>query len=160
MTTRIHNPDQDSSLPAYVDLTATGNTVTVRASNDLMAGTAEVDRAEFLAAVATELDVIVIPRTNLPEVVLTERGGLVAQTDTEIAAGIDPAADWTADDARLQALGWLAIAEHLEHNPPGDEAQVNALARLIAAETNGTHIAATALARRLIRAGVRMDDAR
>src|SRR5690606_2240131 len=128
--------------------------------NDLMAGTAEVDRAEFLAAVATELDVIVIPRTNLPEVVLTERGGLVAQTDTEIAAGIDPAADWTADDARLQALGWLAIAEHLGPNPPGVEAQAAALARLIAAETNGTHIAATALARRLIRAGVRMGDAR
>jgi len=159
VTTRIHNPDQATSLPAYVDLTATGNTVTVRASNDLMAGTAEVDRAEFLAAVATELDVIVIPRTDLPEVVLTERGGLVAQTDTEIAAGINPASNWTAADARLQALGWLALAEHLENNTPIDEAAVDDLANVIR-DTNLGHRLTMGDVRALVRAGVRVDGAR
>src|SRR5690625_5227801 len=66
VTTRIHDPEQGSYLHAYVDLTATGNTVTVRASNGRMGGTAKVDRAEFLAAVARELDVIITPRTDLP----------------------------------------------------------------------------------------------
>src|SRR5690606_3139386 len=56
VTTRIHAPAQGSYLPTSVDLTATGNTVTVRAINGLMGGTAKVDRAEFLAAVANELD--------------------------------------------------------------------------------------------------------
>src|SRR5690625_972569 len=146
VTTRIHDR---SCLPTYVDLTATGNTVTVRASNGLMAGTAKVDRAEFLAAVANELDVIVIPRSDLPEVTSTYAGGLRAihgPTGSEATIRVGD----SAANIRGLALCYLAIAEHRENAV--DEAQVNALARLVAAETNGTHIAATALARRLIQA--------
>lgn len=157
MTTRIHDPEQGSYLPTYVDLTATGNTVTVRASNGFMAGTAEVDRAEFLAAVANELDVIITPRSDLPEVTSTYAGGLRAIHGPTGSEATIRAGDAAADVHSL-ALCYLAIAEHLENAV--DEAQVNALARLVAAETNGTHIAATALARRLIQAGVRMDGAK
>ena len=116
-----------------------------------------VDRAEFLAAVADELDVIVTPRSDLPEVTSTYAGGLRAIHGPTGSEATIRAGDAAADVHSL-ALCYLAIAEHLEN--ADDEAQVNALARLVAAETNGTHIAATALARRLIEAGVRMDGAK
>lgn len=120
-------------------------------------------RDAFLAAVATELDVIIIPRSELPKVERTEHGGLVAQTDAEVAAGIYPAINWTAKEARFKALGWLALAEHVEANPPIDEAQVNALADLII-EADGTESVTQKLdirhvARRLVQAGVRAPEA-
>lgn len=158
MTTRIHDPEQGSYLPTYVDLTATGNTVTVRASNGLMGGTAKVDRAEFLAAVANELDVVVTPRADLPKIE-DDGSGDVIVIPGDRPASVLPSTPG-ATEYRRRAHIALAIAEHLDKNPPIDEAQVNALARLVAAETNGTHIAATALARRLIQAGVRMDGAK
>src|SRR5690606_21341085 len=153
VTTRIHGPEQSSYLLIYVDLTATGNTVTVRASDGLLAGKAEVDRAEFLAAVRDELDVIIIDRADLPPV--------EEQNDALQAGHIFlHRKDRPGRDPGEQARAWLALDEYLERHPPIDEAQVNALARLVAAETNDTHIAATALARRLIQAGVRMDGAK
>jgi len=157
VTTRIHDLRAALTGATYIGLTATGNTVTVRAIN-LMAGTAEVDRAEFLAAVANELDVIITPRTDLPEVTSTNAGGLRAIHGPTGSEATIRAGD-TAADVHSLALCYLAIAEHLDENAV-DEAQVNALARLVAAETNGTHIAATDLARRLIQAGVRMDGAK
>jgi len=152
VTTRIHDLRAALTDTTYIGLTATGNTVTVRAIN-LMAGTAKVDRAEFLAAVRDELDVIIIDRADLPPV--------EEQNDVLQAGHIFlHRKDRPGRDPGEQARAWLALAEHLEHNPPIDEAQVNALARLVAAETNDTHIPATALARRLIQAGVRMDGAK
>lgn len=115
-----------------------------------------VDRAEFLAAVADELDVIVTPKADLPQIEDDGSG------DLRVIPGDRPASVLPstpgATEYRRRALVSLALAEHLENAV--DEAQVNALARLVAAETNGTHIPATALARRLIQAGVRMDGAK
>src|SRR5690606_22911617 len=63
VTTRIHDLRAALTDSTYVGLAATGDTVTVRAIN-LMGGTAEVGRAEFLAAVRDELDVIIIDRAD------------------------------------------------------------------------------------------------
>src|SRR5690625_3561848 len=127
--------------------------VTVSTSDGTIARASLVARAEFLAAVRDELDVIIIDRADLPPV--------EEQNDVLQAGHIFlHRKDRPGRDPGEQARAWLALAEHLEHNPPIDEAQVNALARLVAAETNDTHIPATALARRLIQAGVRMDGAK
>lgn len=114
-----------------------------------------VDRAEFLAAVATELDVIVIDKTTLPEThvgdgkvdfIYGEQGHV-----EPIPQGID------ADE--LIALG-LALKAH----PPIDEAQVDALARGIQSEAAVTGVVilddtSRNIARRLVAAGVRAPQA-
>lgn len=161
MTTRIHDPEQGPYLPAYVDLTATGNTVTVRASNGLMGGTAKVDRAEFLAAVADELDVIVIPRTDLPAVEAAEHGdGSLYYVGGQLADTFSQ----TPEKLRHTGRRFLALAEHLEQNPPIDEAQVGALWNLMAqhhddARNQVDEVYGRALARCLVAAGVRAPEA-
>lgn len=101
----------------------------------------DVDRAEFLAAVAAELDVIVIPRSDLPEVTTDDTGQPYLYGTPYYG---------TAADHRADALYHLALAEHLDAHPPVDEAQVDALADL-AAQFYGR--GPTELARRLVATG-------
>src|SRR5690625_2242750 len=118
VTTRIHDLRAALTDTTYVGLTATGNTVTVRAIN-LMGGTAEVDRAEFLAAVANELDVIVTPRTDLPAVEAAEHGdGSLYYVGGQLADTFSQ----TPEKLRHTGRRFLALAEHLEQNPPIDDA--------------------------------------
>ena len=108
-----------------------------------------VDRAEFLAAVATELDVITIPRTDLPAVKENAYG--------VVARGIDASKHAFPPLLRAKAYAFLAMAEHLEKNPPIDEAQVDALATLLKddAQFGLGRPDADEIARRLVKAGVR-----
>lgn len=114
----------------------------------------DLDRAEFLAAVATELNVLVIPRTDLPKVkrlygVTYAVGG---DESTHSAA--------TAEYARERAIGYLAVAEYLDAHPPIDQAQVAALATLLrdtGARPNGADT--IPIARRLVQAGVTVGGA-
>lgn len=112
-----------------------------------------VPRADLLAAISSELGVLIIDKADLPAV-----AGYNATHDMvgvmALSKGSDPAA------LRREAFRYLAYAEHLERNPPVDEAQVDALAATIAKAT-GTppyaYIAAdltpTALARSIIASG-------
>lgn len=114
-------------------------------------GIATVPRDEFLDAVARELDVIIIDRADLPPV--------EEQNDVLQAGHIFlHRKDQPGRDPGEQARAWLALAEHLEHNPPVDEAQVDALAKVI--RDQGEYLDESVLARRLVAAGVRMDGAK
>jgi hypothetical protein len=112
-----------------------------------------LDRTDFLAAVASELNVAVIDRAEFPE----------ARTlGDEIRAGgfAVPAAD-PPEKVRRYALAHLAMAEHLAANPGVDEGQVRAIADLIDDAYPGlgefADLALPALlARRLVKAGVRV----
>ena len=109
-------------------------------------------RAKFLAAVATELNVLIIPRTDLPEVdegdayyAVSDRGDDIAKPFNKVLTG--------AQHRRL-ALEHLALAEYLDAHPPIDQAQVNTLATLLrdtGARPSGAD--AIPIARRLIATG-------
>ena len=120
-------------------------------------GIATVPRDEFLDAVARELDVIIIDRADLPPV--------EEQNDVLQAGHIFlHRKDRPGRDPGEQARAWLALAEHLEQNPPIDEAQVGALWNLMAqhhddARNQVDEGYGRALARRLVAAGVRAPEA-
>ncbi len=94
---------------------------------------------------------IVIERIVLPEV----RLGRDART---LCAGqvvdVDPGAT-SPETLRAHALGYLVLAEHLEANPPLDEAQIDPLAEAIsdAYGFGDEHAAPYHIARHLIRNG-------
>lgn len=96
--------------------------------NGAMLVTATMQRADFLAAVSSELGVVIIDKADLPEVTAYNAThdlvGVIA-----ISKGSDPAA------MRREAFRYLAYAEHLEAHPPVDEARVDALAATIAKAT-------------------------
>src|SRR5690625_675761 len=93
-------------------------------------GIATVPRDEILDAVATELDVIVIPRTDLPAVEAAEHGdGSLYYVGGQLADTFSQ----TPEKLRHTGRRFLALAEHLEQNPPIDEAAVDALTALIRA---------------------------
>lgn len=102
---------------------------------------AVVHRADFLAAVASELnvrivpaDAIVIERSELPAVFERTPGyymagrhdlGYMGEPDIE-QPGMS-----AAELTREYAAAVLAVAEHLTEHPPLDQAQVSALAPLL-----------------------------
>ena len=86
----------------------------------------EPTRADFLAAVAAECDVIVIDRAELPERVSPSMDGKHLWAD----AWSVPATN-TPDIPRRAARAYLALAEYLDAHPPVDEAQVEALAAVM-----------------------------
>lgn len=102
-------------------------------------------------------DAIVIPRDELPEVTPRSDGSAlrVIETGHGPLSIADPHIG--ADTYRRRALAALAIAEHLDQNPPVDEAQVGALAKAI--RDQGEYLDETVLARRLVAAGVRAPQA-
>lgn len=120
-----------------------------------------VDRADFLRAVATELDVIVIPRSDLPTPVPHPTNPDLAYVRTLTASRGRTAQ--SPDVLMDRALDYIAAAEWAAAEPPVDEAQVGALADLII-EADGTEsvtqkLAIRRVARELVKAGVRAPEA-
>lgn len=120
-----------------------------------------VTRADFIAAVETELGVIVIDRAELPFVEPEVEGfsGYVG-LDGEGSVATDPTPLLaSAAQHREQALRHLALADYLEANPPVDEAKVRALAADVKRIANDLMDEAegplplTELARRLLATG-------
>ena len=120
---------------------------------------ATVTRADFLAAVASELnvrivpaDAIVIERRELPEVTREYEHGYYAVGDRTYGADFDH---------RAEALRRLAAAEYIDAHQSIDKAQVVALSNLIrTALAEGREILPgfnDDLARRLYLAGVRIE---
>jgi len=118
-----------------------------------------IDRADFLAAVAKECGVVIVPadavvieRGELPEVTLGNGGAWNVGTHSLRT-------DWTTDTptkVRAAAVRWLALAEHLDTHPPIDEAQVSALTDAL--EAAGVMVNPAERARRLYLAGVRIKN--
>lgn len=117
-------------------------------------------RADFLKAVAAELDVIVVERSELPEVQPRDpkRGynvGAVRMLDCS---------DYDAAECRATGLRWLALAEYMDANPPVDEAQVERIAKAVRDEdiargiNVGTSDAYLPMAASLYRGGIRAPE--
>jgi hypothetical protein len=76
-----------------------------------------VDVAEFLSAVAAELDAIVISRADLPRIVAVSQDGLDFTVDFGEGRTVT-FSDETPESIDETALGWLAIRDHFrEHQP-------------------------------------------
>jgi len=160
MTTRLHHHDPaESTFAPYGHIEADQDLVRVGTSNGLFTGgTVTVDRAEFLRAVETELNVIVINRADLPTVI-------DSRDEKELLAGpialhLEGDEFANPDGCRKVAAAYLALAEHLEAHPPVDEAQVDALTVAIesAVDRDGVSLQEShprALAHYLVQAGVR-----
>jgi len=112
-----------------------------------------VDRAEFLAAVAAELDVIVIPRADLPKVTGYAKDHREGREFVTFEDGLRRVE--TNDNMRRLALAYLAAEEYAEKHPPVDEAEVSTLADLlIGADMDGEEgPTPTTVARRLLATG-------
>lgn len=106
---------------------------------------AVVERADFLAAVSSELGVVIIDKADLPEV-----AGYNATHDLVGVMALSKSSDPAA--LRREAFRYLAYAEHLEGHPPVDEAQVSALAALMR-DTENLRNDVDKQARRLIATG-------
>ena len=83
----------------------------------------EIARALADAGFLITEDVITIPRTDLPKV-KEDAYGVTAR-------GIDASKHAFPPLLRAKAYAFLAMAEHLEKNPPIDEAEVDALAERV-----------------------------
>jgi hypothetical protein len=88
-----------------------------------------LDRASFLAAVAAECGVIIIDRADLPET--TYEASVAIVRNTLGARGRDGLFEGDTKQVRDYALSLLAAAEYLDAHPPVDEADVEALARVL-----------------------------
>lgn len=125
----------------------------------------DLNRAEFLAAVASELNVRIVPA----DAIVVERSELPGVDADGYADGIG----WGAKDrtkypsdyaakARRSGLAFLAVAEYLDANPPVDDAQVAVVMDTIRAadiERTGQSLMDSdyrLMAVSLIRAGVRV----
>ena len=86
---------------------------------------ADLTRADFLAAVAAECDVLIIDRAELPEV--GEDDGRT------VRVGGNCYAHRSKEDLRKMALSALVAVRHMDAHPPVDEAQVEALAKVLLA---------------------------
>lgn len=115
-----------------------------------------VPRADLLAAISSELGVVIIDQADMP--IVTERGvpDAVFVGDTPWHRGTG----WDVAAIRKSALDRLALADYLERNPPVDEAQVSALADIVRTATDtplnayiGADLTAEGIARSLIATG-------
>lgn len=122
---------------------------------------------DFLAAVASELNVRIVPA----DAIVIERGelpptGLTSDGSEVFSGSGGPGTRWMrvdagADAAMQAALAYLAIHKYLAAHPPIDGAQVAALAGLMRQAISGgaKWLDANAIARRLVEAGVRAPEA-
>lgn len=126
------------------------------------AGTS-VPRADFLDAIRTELDVIVIQRSELPEVEASGRHAWPIETRppspyddafNSVGATGPNCPNGKPEWHRGRALAHLALAEHLDAHPPVDEAQVEALAGLM---KQLDYMRPETYARELVQRGVRVE---
>ncbi|GEL95380.1 hypothetical protein [Cellulomonas composti] len=94
-------------------------------------GSALSSRADFLAAVASELDVIVVPRADLPEV----RTGGEGDDAYLVAAGVSAYLNADPAETHRKALGFLAIEARqralASERDAADERAVEALASIL-----------------------------
>lgn len=138
--------------PGEVRVSGGAESVIVTAYDGIFRASVSVKPADFLAAVAAECDVIVIPREELPEV--TEDSGCL----TVGAGALTVGAATTVADADAAIREWVAIREYRMTHPPVDEAQVEALAEDMCAAghvaiSDGAIEARYAAARRLVALG-------
>ena len=126
-------------------------------------------RADFLAAVATECnvrivpaDAIVIERGELPEVeYVGTADGLGGRMARFSAGGFTGYADDRTDGHRAVARAHLALAEYIDANPPVDEVMVDTLAAALMSVSPASSSDFTSkAARRLYLAGVRIKAAK
>ena len=141
--------DRDGIDTVEIENVADTDSVWITTANPYRHINIEGKRSEFLAAVAAELDVIVIPRADLPKV--TE----VADEDEGVSYRTELGHTYTAGfDHRAEAIRRLAVAEYLDAHPPAplvDEAEVDALAWLLASDVLlTTNQAYSDVARRLL----------
>lgn len=85
-----------------------------------------VPRADLLAAVSSELGVVIIDKRDLPEVV-EQRG----YGNDHLIADAAVVAENDASDLWRKARSFIALALHRDSHPPVDAAQVGALAGLL-----------------------------
>jgi hypothetical protein len=118
---------------------------------EFVSNLAAMKRVDFLAAVASELNVLVIERADLPEI---EHG-----TDDDRDYLVVGASRWPlhlaakqAEGIRRDALENLALAEYLREHPPVDEVQVSALGQFLGENFDGIKSPRT-MAEALIKAG-------
>ena len=139
--------------PGEVRVSGGADSVIVTAYDGIFRASVSVKPADFLAAVAAECGVIVIPRADLPPVI-EDRHGLHVDGLT-----VDGAT--TADDAMRDVFTHLAIVEYRKAHPPIDEAQVEALSAALAAATNEAAPSNwRAVAKRMYANGVRVEAVR
>lgn len=89
-------------------------------------------RADFLAAIEAELDVIIIDKAALDEPVYEYASGnddavWSAQGGHTLVVQPHRDAAWVSE----HALAWLSLSRHLHAHPPVDEAQVQVLAAVM-----------------------------
>lgn len=132
----------------YINIEANGEVVDISHSNFWLVASKD----DVVAAVEKELDATVILHSDLPDL------------HPEAAKAIllnEHGFSGTADDARQHAYTLLAVANYIEKNPPVDEAQVEALTRLVAnagLSTDDNSAAARRMARALVKQGVRVEE--
>lgn len=134
-----------------VTIEAIGDRVELVAYDNAAMTDVLTSRADFLAAVAKECDVIVVDRAELPKVERVSRGDRSFSVGDPDGVTTHTAA--TAKYARERGMGYLAIAEYLDAHPPVDEAQVEALAGMLEREDRGARPFNEDLARRLLATG-------
>lgn len=150
MTTQVRNSLYPSNSVQLERLGTSDSGVGILVSTSKGTKFVAVSRAEFLAAVAAELDAVIIPREELPEVGTHRTGGLHAGAYS--AHAFDD-----AETLHRRALAYLAMAKHLEGLSPVEAEQVKALAELIdSTERHHGPVSAEHLAVVLARAGVRV----
>lgn len=93
-----------------------GDLVVLSVQHGFQFNSANLTRADFLAAVEAECDVIIVRRAGLPSIDLTSDGKPYAGGQTS----------QSAEQSRDVARAHLALAEHLDTHPPMDEVQVEA----------------------------------
>jgi len=156
MSTTIKDvTDREDSLEIHYDGETVGAEVIVGGMRTFVV----VPRTDFLAAVATECnvrivpaDAIVIERGELPEATLSDDGWLMVNGRSQTAHPVN-------NSAHEIALRYLAIAAWRDANPPKppvDEVQVLLISEALA-DTRTARIDLDAQALRLYLAGVRVE---
>lgn len=137
--------DIDSSYGPH-DFYVDGDTVSLSAEGSGSTITADMNKAEFISAVETELNGIFIPRDELPEVSIDRDGYWHSIFKTPLEQ------DENARSFYEDALEALAKSEYLKKNPPVNQKQVDALAAILDEEIV-SHETIQDIARRLIATG-------
>lgn len=129
MTTTIPNWSLTRRRPLSLIISdGDDNPVHFAIDNDGKQTQINVDRMALLAALRSELGVLIIDQADLPEVIVREDGMLIAEA---VGAEIKLLPNAIPADLRAHACGLLAVANHLEAHPLVDEKQVEALAALL-----------------------------
>lgn len=115
-----------------------------------------VPRADLLAAVSSELGVVIIDKADQPKARLSKLSTGVVE-----ARGFARSLNADSTEVRADGYALLAIADYIDgHVPPVNEAQVKALAEIVRTATDtpagayiGADLTAEGIARRLVATG-------